>query len=79
MPVNGDRIPPKRNIRNPNRAEAMPELCRSIFKASVVELGSIKPRNSRNTNSTVSNIQKFEQTDKTAATATLAMPKQILP
>ena len=79
IPVIGDKIPPRKNIRNPSRAEATPELCRSMLRARVVELGSISPRNSRNTNNVASTIQNSEYTDRVAATARLVMPKQTHP
>ena len=58
IPTNGDTIPPKKNGRNPNSAEALPARLRSKPIASADPAGSISPRpnNSRkNTTSTNKN------------------------
>lgn len=53
-PVSGDTIPPKRNVRKPNSADALPELLLSKSSAIAVELGNISPKNTRYTNSETS-------------------------
>ena len=43
MPTNGDTIPPKKNCRKPNSAEALPARLRSNPIASADPAGSISP------------------------------------
>ena len=65
MPTNGDTIPPKKNGRKPNNAEALPARLRSNPIASADPAGSISPspNNSRkNPTSTNTNGNVKERT-----------------
>ena len=79
IPVNGDSSPPNTNIRNPNRADALPEFLRSISSASVVEPGRINPKNARRKNSVPSTIQTDGLKISAAATGRLMVVKPATP
>ena len=58
MLTRGDTIPPNANPVAPNSAEAVPEFCRSLSIAKVVEAVKVNPIEKSNTNSTASYTAK---------------------
>ena len=67
-PVKGESTPPKRNPKNPNTADALPELRRCNSNARAVDEGKISPRKNNNPQSAASTVQTEPAINITATT-----------